>query len=226
MSIPSKMLTQPFRYWDWTLDSLDPASSTIWDPVSGFGGNGNPNVTDNDALSTRKCVTDGPFKDLRPSYVTDNYNEHCLARNWNNGTDFPGRMLGENYTPEVVAGIQAIGNYTSYRYDLEGTPHGAIHASIGGDMGPSTSPNGMLQPSLSPSSPLFPRPEVLEAHSLTMLLHQIRYSSYITPRLTACGLFGSKKIRQSGIQISVASEHKTNSMESHLRLRRWKTRYS
>lgn len=53
-------------------------------------------------------------------------------------------MLGEYYSPEIVAEGQALGNYSEYRYKLEGTPHGAIHSSIGGDMVPSTSPNGML----------------------------------------------------------------------------------
>lgn len=51
-------------------------------------------------------------------------------------------MLGEYYSPEVVDGGQKLGNYSAYRYQLEGTPHGAIHAMMGGDMGPSTSPNG------------------------------------------------------------------------------------
>jgi len=53
-------------------------------------------------------------------------------------------MLGEYYSPEVVDGGQKLGNYSAYRYQLEGTPHGAIHAMMGGDMGPSTSPNGMF----------------------------------------------------------------------------------
>jgi len=30
------------RYWDWTLDSSDPSHSPIWDPETGFGGNGSP----------------------------------------------------------------------------------------------------------------------------------------------------------------------------------------
>ncbi|KAG4440811.1 hypothetical protein IFR05_003683 [Cadophora sp. M221] len=128
-------------YWDWTLDSLSPSTSSIWDATTGFGGNGSPNVTEPGGYSPRNCVADGPFKDLRPSYITDNYNPHCLSRNWNNGTSEPGRMLGEYYSPDIVAEGQAIGNYSAYRYQLEGTPHGAIHASIGGDMGPSTSPN-------------------------------------------------------------------------------------
>ncbi|RFU33979.1 hypothetical protein B7463_g2357, partial [Scytalidium lignicola] len=32
-------------YWDWTLDWADLAHSSIWDPISGFGGDGEPNGT-------------------------------------------------------------------------------------------------------------------------------------------------------------------------------------
>ncbi|KAG4425556.1 hypothetical protein IFR04_001253 [Cadophora malorum] len=129
-------------YWDWTLDSLAPSTSPIWSPTTGFGGNGSPNTTEPGSFgSTRKCVADGPFNSLRPTYITDSYSPHCLSRNWNNGSSEPGRMLGEYYSPEVVDGGQKLGNYSAYRYQLEGTPHGAIHAMMGGDMGPSTSPN-------------------------------------------------------------------------------------
>ncbi|KAK0118659.1 hypothetical protein ONS95_007540 [Cadophora gregata] len=128
-------------YWDWTLDSLSPSTSPIWDATTGFGGNGSPNVTEPGEYSPQKCVADGPFSKLRPTYITNSYTPHCLTRNWNNGTSLPGRMLGEYYSPEVVDGAQALGTYTEYRYELEGTPHGAIHAAVGGDLGPSTSPN-------------------------------------------------------------------------------------
>jgi tyrosinase len=60
-------------------------------------------------------------------------------------------MFGENFSPEIVDGIQALENYTDYRYKLEGTPHGAIHSGIGGDMSPATSPNGEL--SFLPTNP-------------------------------------------------------------------------
>ncbi|KAI9055050.1 hypothetical protein LZ554_000016 [Drepanopeziza brunnea f. sp. 'monogermtubi'] len=128
-------------YWDWTLDSLSPSTSPIWDATTGFGGDGSPNRTEPDGDSTRRCVADGPFRDLRPSYITDQYNPHCLSRAWNNGTELPGRMLGEFYSPEIMAAVQAIPDYATYRYQLEGTPHGAVHSAIGGDMVPSTSPN-------------------------------------------------------------------------------------
>ncbi|KAH7184575.1 uncharacterized protein B0J16DRAFT_397919 [Fusarium flagelliforme] len=88
-----------------------------------------------------KCVDDGPFKDFYPAYLGGDYDPHCLSRNWNDGRENVGNMLSENYNKEAVDKVQNIDNYNDYRYDLEGGPHGAIHASIGGDMGPSTSPN-------------------------------------------------------------------------------------
>ena len=76
------------------------------------------------------------------------YEPHCLARNFNNGTAFPGNMFGPNYTGEVVEEIMAVGGYPDFRYRLEGVPHGAVHSAIGGDMSPATSPNGK-SPSLA-----------------------------------------------------------------------------
>ena len=70
------------------------------------------------------------------------YEPHCLARNFNNGTAFPGNMFAINYASVTVDGIMAVDNYPDFRYQLEGVPHGAIHSSIGGDMMPATSPNG------------------------------------------------------------------------------------
>ena len=70
------------------------------------------------------------------------YAPHCLARNFNNGTAFPGNMFGPNYTPSIVEGIMDVQDYPDFRYKLEGVPHGAIHSAVGGDMSPATSPNG------------------------------------------------------------------------------------
>lgn len=133
---------QPFSYWDWSLDTSDVPGSSIWDAKSGFGGNGvssGPNGT-----KTPKCIQDGPFKNWRVHYSQLETKEHCLEREWNDGSEEPGDMLALFYTPEAVKKIQQITNYNDYRIDLEGGPHGALHSAIGGDMTPSTSPNGEL----------------------------------------------------------------------------------
>ncbi|KAF9696441.1 hypothetical protein EKO04_005173 [Ascochyta lentis] len=131
-------------YWDWTLDSTDPASSSIWDANTGLGGDGSPNKTEVVGLSTMRCVVDGPFNNLRPSYMSDSFAPHCLSRSFNDGTEKPGKMLGINYSPESVATIHALSNYNEFRQQLESIPHGAIHASTGGDMSPPTAPNDPL----------------------------------------------------------------------------------
>lgn len=122
---------------------MDVTKSPVWDPIHGFGGNGDPSVDPWTESSKKKCLVDGPLQGLMPSYTMGGYEPHCLARNWNNGTAFPGNMFAQHYTLEAVESIHALGDYASFRYQLEGGPHGAVHSAIGGDMSPATSPNGM-----------------------------------------------------------------------------------
>ncbi|OTB16984.1 hypothetical protein K445DRAFT_21175 [Daldinia sp. EC12] len=131
-------------YWDWTLDSDDTSKSSIWDPITGVGGNGSPEKTVTIDGSTYNCVVDGPFKDLLPAYVTETYAPHCLRRTFNNGTDQIGDMLSDAYTPEAVAKINAFTDYINFHNKLEAGPHGAIHSAVAGDMMPATSPNDPL----------------------------------------------------------------------------------
>ncbi|RYP05075.1 hypothetical protein DL765_009954 [Monosporascus sp. GIB2] len=120
----------------------DVSGSAIWDPETGFGGNGVPHETEKDKWKQpRNCVPDGPFKDLRLEYLGLDMENHCLARNFNNGTSFPGDMFSPSYTKEAVENVMALTTYPDFRYDLEGTPHGAIHSAVGGDLSPPTSPN-------------------------------------------------------------------------------------
>ncbi|KAJ5410792.1 uncharacterized protein N7487_005151 [Penicillium crustosum] len=128
-------------YWDWTLDSSDPAHSTIWDAHTGVGGNGDPKHTNLVGKDKYECVVDGPFKNLRPAYLQDSHAPHCLSRSFNNGTEYIGNMLGPQYTPAVIKTISKLRDFNSYRVALESGPHGAVHSAIGGDMSPATSPN-------------------------------------------------------------------------------------
>lgn len=130
------------RYWDWTLDARDPAHSTIWDAKVGVGGNGDPKYTNPVGKDAYECVSDGPFRNLRPAYLQDDRIPHCLSRHFNNGTEYIGNMLASEYTPNVINKISKLRDYNSYRISLESGPHGAVHSAIGGDMSPATSPNG------------------------------------------------------------------------------------
>jgi tyrosinase len=139
-----------FRYWDWSLDAEDVPKSAIWDAKTGFGGDGSLNKTEPTygGRSFRKCVNDGPFKDLYPMYFGGDYTPHCLSRGWNDGSENVGKMFSDNYTKEAVNKIQEVKSYDEYRQQLEAGPHGAIHSAMGGDMIPNTSPNGTITPVL------------------------------------------------------------------------------
>ncbi|KAF4551773.1 Tyrosinase-like protein 3 [Elsinoe fawcettii] len=131
-------------YWDWTLDSPNPQAAPVFD-ASAFGGNGSPKKTVTlSSGSVRPCVADGTFSNITNAYFGTDYEDHCLIRNFNNGTSEPGDMFAPNYSKEAVDKIQALSGYDAYRRQLEGTPHGAIHSALGGDMIPSTSPNDPL----------------------------------------------------------------------------------
>ncbi|KAG8738649.1 hypothetical protein FRC10_006638 [Ceratobasidium sp. 414] len=137
------------RYWDWTIDSHKPIASEIWDPVTGFGGNGNTHTS-------AHCVENGPYAnlqiptvkapvDLKPQLTVPN--KHCLPRQFNNGN--PGRtvignMQGPKYSSKVVKMIMANEHYYDFMIDLEGIPHDSIHSAISGDMSVSFSPNDPL----------------------------------------------------------------------------------
>ncbi|KAJ4027870.1 hypothetical protein NW752_000116 [Fusarium irregulare] len=129
-------------YWDWTIDSFDVPSSKIWDPETGFGGNGSPNKTSKVSETyNMPCVIDGPFEHWQPKFYGTDEKQHCLSRSWNDGSENVGDMFSTQYTPKAVKKIQAIKHYDDYRQKLERGPHGAIHSAIGGDMIPNSSPN-------------------------------------------------------------------------------------
>jgi tyrosinase len=123
-------------------DTDDVTKAPVWDTETGFGGNGDPAIDPITGNSKEKCVVDGPLKDLELAYTMNGYEPHCLTRNWNSGVAFPGNMLAEHYTKEVIDNTTTLNTYPEFRYQLEGEPHGAIHSAVGGDMSPATSPNG------------------------------------------------------------------------------------
>ena len=136
-----RKLTSCGRYWDWVADSGNPSAAKVFDPVTGFGGNGTSNT----------CLADGPFKDLKPAYWNGEprnleWTPACLARVWERGSPGVPDMLGDAYGPAVMERINAITDFDDFRRDLEGGPHSAVHRGVGGldgDMGlQSSSPNG------------------------------------------------------------------------------------
>ncbi|KAE8351279.1 hypothetical protein BDV28DRAFT_162473 [Aspergillus coremiiformis] len=89
-------------YWDWSLDWMDLAHSSIWDSVAGFGGDGDP--TGPEIVGDGRCVVDGPFVGLRPILYNHTYVRHCIARGFRDG-ETVGRISGSYYQPESIGAI-------------------------------------------------------------------------------------------------------------------------
>ncbi|KFY86894.1 hypothetical protein V500_07327 [Pseudogymnoascus sp. VKM F-4518 (FW-2643)] len=148
--------TQP--YWDWSIDAdaKDMPNSPVFDPVTGFGGDGKR--TGSYEPGFQRCVVDGPFANTNLTLAMGwpNMNDpgnrlHCFTREFNGGE-------GNDENGEAIIGEMQVGAYNSavmntiYAFDkfpemvnmLEGLPHAQIHSVIFGDMGPATSPNEPL----------------------------------------------------------------------------------
>ncbi|CAA7268248.1 unnamed protein product [Cyclocybe aegerita] len=143
-------------YWDWSLDSRNISASPIWDPVTGFGGNGVPgtytvpknvNYTENLIFPEAfvGCVMDGPFANytvrLGPGFLQTN---HCLTR----GID---QSYSVHITYEAVARTLHLPTFEQFRLELEGGAaahkmHDGGHYMVGGEMSNFYS---------SPADPLF-----------------------------------------------------------------------
>ncbi|KAK2603872.1 hypothetical protein QQS21_003907 [Conoideocrella luteorostrata] len=129
------------RYWDWSLDWMDLASSSIWDSVTGFGGDG-----DSEGLETvggGRCVTSGPFVDLRPILYNHTRVQHCLSRGFRDG-DVVGHLPGTKFSPENIGSILRQRNYTAFLRKVERDLHNTLHTSINGDFKAMTAANDPL----------------------------------------------------------------------------------
>jgi len=129
-------------YWDWTLDSGAPTRASVFDPVLGFGTNGN-DTTNNNGLPR---LADGAFKSLRPTYWNSDAMPHWLSRHWQSNTGGIFDLYSTGWSPAAVADADSRTTYDEFRYALENGPHSAVHFGVGGpggDMGTqNASPNG------------------------------------------------------------------------------------
>lgn len=130
-------------YWDWVADAPAPMQASVWDPVTGFGGNG----SSPDGTPFSFCVRDGPFANLQLQFVSNDTLPHCLNRQFMRGAPMDGEqeMLGFNYEQRIIDRVMVEPDFLEFHARLEGGPHGSVHigiANIWGDMGPTTSPNG------------------------------------------------------------------------------------
>jgi hypothetical protein len=112
-------------YWDWSLDSQNPANSVLFDR-NAFGGNGENGTN---------CVRTG------------------VAAGWIGGVNNPGCLKrcskwGVLYSPEVVTALlNRADTFQSFATAIENGPHGLVHMQLGGacgDMSTMASPNDPL----------------------------------------------------------------------------------
>ncbi|EJT73696.1 hypothetical protein GGTG_07552 [Gaeumannomyces tritici R3-111a-1] len=149
--------TQP--YWDWSIDAdaLNTAHSPVFDPATGFGGDGR-RMPAGAAPGFERCVADGPFANTNltigmgwPDVNTVGNRRHCFTRELNNasGRDADGNMIvgdmqAAAYNTRVMRTVDGLPTYALMHDMLEGLPHAQVHSIIFGDMGPATSPNEPL----------------------------------------------------------------------------------
>ncbi|KAF9872022.1 hypothetical protein CkaCkLH20_10654 [Colletotrichum karsti] len=125
----------PIPYWDWTLDWQNLASSSIWDAETGFGGDGTRG--EHTAVGGGSCVTDGPFRNLRPKLYNHTYLEHCLSRGFNDTMRRPLQAL----SPDSIGAIMGNTTYAGFEKRVEFTLHNGLHEAIGGDFKALTAAN-------------------------------------------------------------------------------------
>jgi tyrosinase len=118
-------------YWTEPQDVATFPNNSIFDPETGFGGNG---------TATTQCVSDGPFANLTIRVNIDlSISPHCLTRNFN-----PCRF---NYAVQAnVDACQAKPTFELWRTCMETIPHAAGHGGIGATM---------ENVALSPGDPMF-----------------------------------------------------------------------
>ena len=107
-------------YWEELLDVGALNQSAVFDPDTGFGGNG---------LDDDGCITDGPFVNLT-LHLSANYSvisstDYCLERSFNADA-----FLGANQT--YLDTCYASANYSVALDCYSAKPHTAGHAGVGG----------------------------------------------------------------------------------------------
>ncbi|KAJ2921487.1 hypothetical protein H1R20_g15607, partial [Candolleomyces eurysporus] len=159
----------PATYWDWSRDADGSglmANSPIFDPVTGFGGNGVPGTYTPPPSTgfpgfpggfpgfpgggggTSGCVSTGPFNTTKVNLGPGSaIGEHCLVRGFNEG-------MKSSLVSSNVRTVLSQTTFESFRTTLENGGrgiagmglHGGGHAVVGGEL---------LDPFSSPGDPLF-----------------------------------------------------------------------
>ncbi|CAK3941049.1 Di-copper centre-containing [Lecanosticta acicola] len=128
-------------YWDWTLDSDALERSPVFDPESGFGGDGE---IDGDPSIGRKgrCVTDGPFARTNVSLYDIQYKPHCLSRGFRDPAGNPSNHISSHaLSAESIEEILTTSTtFSAFSESIQSRVAGIIPFSIAGDLATFTAP--------------------------------------------------------------------------------------
>jgi tyrosinase len=128
-------------YWDWTLDSEAIENSPVFDPKTGFGGDGEVGG-ELTVSNTGRCVIDGPFAGIEVPYYDVKYQPHCLSRGFRDLDGNLGHIDGSDITPESIEEVLSLKDYESFVTLMESRVHDAIPYGISGDFETFTAPYG------------------------------------------------------------------------------------
>lgn len=142
----TKFVANVFSYWDWGLDWEDPKKSAIWDPDTGFGGNGDPD--DKVTVGWGSCITNGPFMDYKVLFYNMVIGLHCLSRGFGRCFGLNGTWSGEPFKPSAIQHVLEQETFADFSLALESGPHDAIPNNVCGDFYYLEAPNGEYRVSL------------------------------------------------------------------------------
>ncbi|KAE9375970.1 Di-copper centre-containing protein [Stipitochalara longipes BDJ] len=128
-------------FWDWTLDWEDPSQSPVWDPFTGFGGDGS--LGEITTVGFGSCVRDGPFANYEVHYYNFTTHPHCLSRGFSRQHENQ-QFYGDEFSPAVIENIHQQEEFFSFSLGLEMGPHDAIPNLINGDFFSFEAPNDPL----------------------------------------------------------------------------------
>lgn len=126
-------------FFDWQLNIHDLPSAPIWDPITGFGGDGN--ITGSDTVNVARCVTDGPFANLPVLYYSNELKPHCLSRGFQPPVDME-RYYSARVSVEAIDKLMATPRYEEFNLGVEDGPHLSMPHAVLGDFLVDTAPNG------------------------------------------------------------------------------------
>lgn len=126
------------RYWDWALDWEDPIKSAIWDPETGFGGDGDPDgpLT----VGWGSCIANGSFADYKVLFYNFIPRLHCLSRGL--GRCFERPWTGDAFKPSAIQHVLDQGTFADFSSAIESGPHDAVPNNVCGDFYYLEAPNG------------------------------------------------------------------------------------